>query len=726
MKTTSPRSAIAVLKRVWSLVPSGGALPPDVWRRRLRFLVGLTWVHVAIIAAAGPVLGYTWELSLHAVFEHGTVLHTLGEAFVVAAFATLAGWRRSSRLVQATAVGFGLMSASAILVHLSGGFIELHFHFFVMLVFLALLQDWIPYLLAVGFVAVHHGVVGVLWPREVYNHPAAIEHPWTFAGIHAAFVLWSCLGSVIAWRFNERAFAQTALILEATGEGIFGLDPRGEITFVNPAAATMLRLNAGALVGRPLAAAVREAQPDGTLLAPDASPILAPLHDRAPRYVTEASFQRVDGTRFPVDYISTPMIERGELTGVVVSFRDVTERKRVQADLQRSHTRLEQAMGELKRTQRQVLQQERLRAMGQMASGIAHDFNNSLSPILGFSELLLRPERNYDKGQVETYVRLINTAARDATSVVRRLRELYAERGESVAAEAVDLRACIEEAVALTQPRWKNQALATGVTIEVVIEAADAPPVSGDGGDLREVLTNLIFNAVDAMPTGGTISISARREGADVRLEVRDTGSGMTEEIRQRCLEPFFSTKGPHGTGLGLSMVQALVERHRGGCAIESAPGKGTGVILRLPVHVTPSAAAPDDAATDRSRRLRILVVEDEPLVRRVIIAQLTDEGHTVDSATNGVEGLEKFLAGWFDLVVTDRAMPEMGGDQLAASIHAVAPNKPVIMLTGFGELMAAKGERPSGVTVIVSKPVTQDQLRLAVAQATGGALVEQ
>src|SRR5689334_10732504 len=176
---------------------------------------------------AGPVLGYSWQLSFTALFRHETVLHTVGEGLIVAFFAAVAGWPRAGRTLQATFVGFGLMSSSAILVHLSGGYIELHFHFFVMLTFLALCQDWIPYGLAVAFVAVHHGVVGVIYPESVYNHPAAFNAPWTWAGIHAFFVLWSCVGSVVAWRFNERAFAQTSLILQAAGEGIFGVDPEG-------------------------------------------------------------------------------------------------------------------------------------------------------------------------------------------------------------------------------------------------------------------------------------------------------------------------------------------------------------------------------------------------------------------------------------------------------------------------------------------------------------------
>jgi PAS domain S-box-containing protein len=613
-------------------------------------------------------------------------------------------------------VGFGLMSSSAILVHLSGGYIEFHFHFFVMLTFLALCQDWIPYILAVGFVAVHHGVVGVLWPQAVYNHEAAYNAPWTWAGIHALFVLWSCLGSVIAWRFNERAFEQTALILEAAGDGIFGLDTEGRITFMNPAAATTLGVDARRTIGKLVGPVVVHLRTDGTPVTDADSQITAPLRDGTARQASDQIFTRADGSYFPVDYVSTPMIEREQLTGVVVSFRDITERHRSEAALQRSHRQLEATLAELKTTQQQVLQQERLRAMGQMASGIAHDFNNSLSPIVGFAELLLRqPDLANEKAQ--GFVRLINIAARDATAVVRRLRELYRERREISDDAAVDLARCIEEAVALTQPRWKNQARSHGVMIGVRTDVPPLPIILGDPAAIREMLTNLIFNAVDAMPKGGTIAVTARLEGHEIRLEVRDNGTGMTEEVRRRCLDPFYSTKGQQGTGLGLALVQATVARHHGTLTLESEPGQGTAFILKFPVGAKASAAEPERMRVDRARRLRVLVVEDDPLVRAAVIEQLSSQGHTVETANNGLEGLDKFLSGQFDLVVTDRAMPEMGGDQLATAIKQLAPDRPIIMLTGFGDLMDAKGEKPPGVDVVVGKPVTFDALQSAILQ---------
>jgi signal transduction histidine kinase len=206
-KFTSPAEIFRIIE---SLIPAGGALPREVWLQRHRFLVALTWFHVAIIALLGPVLGYDWELSFEALFEDGKILHALLESSVIAFFAIAANWSRIGPTIQAVCVALGLVSSSAIFVHLSGGYIELHFHFFVMIVFLAFYQEWIPFGVAITYVALHHGIVGVLWPEKVYNHPAAFEAPWTWAGIHAFFVLWASAGSIIAWRYNEKAYALAA------------------------------------------------------------------------------------------------------------------------------------------------------------------------------------------------------------------------------------------------------------------------------------------------------------------------------------------------------------------------------------------------------------------------------------------------------------------------------------------------------------------------------------
>lgn len=330
---------LLVVSYVRRYLPAGGTLSEDVWHGRHRFLVGLTWLHVAIIALIGPIFGYKWTLSLAAFFEDGTVLHTFSESLVVALFAAIACWNKRSRAFRATAVSFGLMSASAIIVHLSGGYIEFHFHFFVMLVFLALYQDWVPYLFAIAYVAIHHGTVGVLWPSEVYNHPAALNAPWSWAGIHAFFVLCSCVGSVVAWRFNERASAQTQQILDSAGEGIFGLDSQGIVTFINPAAAKMLGLDAKNAIGEPWFRLLQHTKADG-FFPDNLSPILASLRDGNPRQGMNDVFRCENGTNFPVDYHINPMVERNELTGLVVTFSDATERNRAEKEIRQNLQRI--------------------------------------------------------------------------------------------------------------------------------------------------------------------------------------------------------------------------------------------------------------------------------------------------------------------------------------------------------------------------------------------------
>lgn len=329
-------SAGALMRRLWSVVPVGRSLPEDVWLSRHRFLTGLTWFHALVIALIGPFSGYSWELDWGAVFRDGTVLHTLFEGLIVVVFALVGSFGKCSRTLRACAVSFGLISSSAILVHLSGGYIELHFHFFVMLVFLALYQDWMPYLLAIGYVAIHHGIVGTLWPEEVFNHGAALNAPWTWAGIHAFFFLFQCVGSIIAWRFTEKAAAQSELILNSVGEGIYGLNREARVMFANPAAAKTLGLDVHEIVGKPIHHLLNNSPANGTQIPAGAHPILVALQEGSDYKEGHELFWRSDGTSFPADFVSASIIERGELTGAVVSFKDVTEREHAAEALRQS------------------------------------------------------------------------------------------------------------------------------------------------------------------------------------------------------------------------------------------------------------------------------------------------------------------------------------------------------------------------------------------------------
>jgi signal transduction histidine kinase len=399
--------------------------------------------------------------------------------------------------------------------------------------------------------------------------------------------------------------------------------------------------------------------------------------------------------------------------------KEIWERKRAEAALLESNRQLADALEKLRETQEHVIQRERLHALGRMASGIAHDFNNALAPILGFSELLLRkPEALRNEERARSYVEMIHTAAEDSAKIVARLREFYRYRAETDLFVPVPLNDLIQQVISLTQPRWKDQAQANGVHLTIKTELQNIPTIAGNETELREMLFNVVFNAIDAIPETGTISfLTSMREGCAL-LQVVDTGTGMTEEVRSRCLEPFFSTKEEHGTGLGLGIVHGIVRRHDGTIEIESAPGEGTTVSILLPLYKEQGAPVLPEPAGVMERPLHILVVEDEPLVREVIEVYLREDQHVIQTAANGREGIEKYRAGTFDLVLTDRAMPEVNGDVLAAQIKKLNPHQPVILLTGFGDLMTGLGEKPEGVDLVVGKPFTLNSLRQAITTA--------
>jgi signal transduction histidine kinase len=378
---------------------------------------------------------------------------------------------------------------------------------------------------------------------------------------------------------------------------------------------------------------------------------------------------------------------------------------------------LSTALNQVKETQHRMLQQERLRAFGEMAGGVVHDFNNALMSVVGYTELLLNdPTMLDDKPAVLEYLQTMNTAGRDAAHVVGRLREFYRPREETDVFECVALNQLIEQAVSLTQPKWRDQARADGRTINIELDLEKVPTVAGNPAELREVLINLIFNAVDAMPSGGAITLRSYRLAEKVAVEVIDSGTGMSEEVRARCLEPFFSTKGDHGTGLGLSMTFGVVKRHDAEMEIESTLGSGTTFRISFPSNVktfTPGAGA----APTVQRPLRVLVVDDEFVARDIVRRYLLADGHDVVTATSGQEALAGFKASNFDLVVTDHSMPGMNGTQLAESMKAARPGQPILMLSGFTDSSPGVREKPAGVDLMLTKPIPQKELRDALAQ---------
>ena len=382
------------------------------------------------------------------------------------------------------------------------------------------------------------------------------------------------------------------------------------------------------------------------------------------------------------------------------------------------------------------MQHERLRALGQLASGIAHDINNTLSPVSGFAELLLRHETNLSESGWR-YLQHIKTASDDVAHIVTRMRDFYRKREEHQPLLPVKLNQLSQQVIELTRPRWRDISQRRGISVDVKLDFdANLPEIIGTESELREALTNLIFNAVDAMPSGGVITIRSRvcswtpgrvyqRTPTRVALEVSDNGTGMDEETRKRCFEPFFSTKGQRGTGLGLAMVYGVMQRHDGVIEIESELGKGATFRLVFPVREAPLSNTLESpaAVADALPPLRILFVDDEPLLRALLKEILEHDGHAVELADGGQAGLDAFRAAklrgeTFDVVVTDLGMPRLDGRQLAQILKSESPTTPVIMMTGWGTLI--KGEDlPPQVDGMLNKPPRIGELLEALRKAT-------
>ncbi len=403
------------------------------------------------------------------------------------------------------------------------------------------------------------------------------------------------------------------------------------------------------------------------------------------------------------------------------------------AQIEEQNLALQRAYDDLRQTQQAILQQERLRALGQMASGIAHDINNTLSPASLYAESLLEREPNLS-ARTRAYLTTIQRVINDVAQTVSRLREFYRKREPQLTLTPVDLNLLVEQVTELTRAHWVDMAQQLGVEIRMKLNLAPAlPAVLGVEAEIRDALTNIIFNAVDAMPEGGTItvrtSLAVERETegpgaprARAAVEVTDTGIGMDEETKRRCFEPFFTTKGERGTGLGLAMVYGTVQRHDARMEIDSAPGHGTTIRLLFPLPATavalPAAARAEPVA---AAHLRVLVVDDDPVLLKSLADTLGDEGHEVVAANGGQAGIDAFLAAQqagrpFAAVLTDLGMPKVDGRRVAATVKAAAPGTPVFLLTGWGQGLADEGKIPPHVDRMLTKPPHLRELREALA----------
>jgi signal transduction histidine kinase/ActR/RegA family two-component response regulator len=441
--------------------------------------------------------------------------------------------------------------------------------------------------------------------------------------------------------------------------------------------------------------------------------------------------------------VIAPLLVESEVFGVLVCARlkaeafssgecefikQLSEHVALASHQTRLYGALQQAYDDLRQSQHTVMQQERLRALGQMASGIAHDINNAISPVSLYTESLLEREPTLSD-RARNYLIMIQRAIEDVARTVSRMREFYRERQAQLTLAPVRLNSVIQQIIELTRPRWSDQPQQRGVMVDLSTQLSEPlADIMGAEHEIRDALTNLIFNAVDAMPDGGKLTIRTRQargsDGAeDVFVEITDSGVGMDENTRRRCLEPFYTTKGERGTGLGLAMVYGMVQRHSSEIEIESAVGEGTTVRLTFPAFVASSPV--HERVIDlpaSSKRRRILLVDDDPMLIKSLQDILQEDGHVVTPTHGGQAGIDAFASirqsgEPFDVVITDLGMPHVDGRKVAASIKELSAKTPVILLTGWGQRMIAEDDTPPHVDKVLSKPPQLRELRAALAQ---------
>ncbi|HEY5883861.1 MAG TPA: PAS domain S-box protein [Pyrinomonadaceae bacterium] len=468
-------------------------------------------------------------------------------------------------------------------------------------------------------------------------------------------------------------------ILESARESIYAVDMDGRFKWCNSATLSALGLRREAFIGRHLLDLIYDAD-----RAAIGEKLQLALKGEAQTY--EMRYFSGDGRLRYARVDNSPLVVEGRTTGVLGIARDITEQKEERERAARA---------------------DKLRALGQLASGVAHDFNNSLAAILGRAQLLRRQIR--DEALVRN-LEIIQTAAEDAAATVRRI-QTFARKSPAKEFETLDIAALLTDAIEITRTRWENEARLRGLDYEVTLDAEPGQFTYGSASELREVFVNLIVNAVDAMPEGGKLTLSSKRKGDQLRLQFADTGTGMPEDVRQKIFDPFFSTKGAHGTGLGLSVSYSIIERHDGSISVSSEMNGGTVFTIELPAVELQSESLQVDAEEPEIPALSILVIDDEPAVRETLADMLEVMGHRVMLAESGQNALQTLAANSCDLVFTDLAMPEMDGWETSRAIRKRWAHMKIVLVTGYGTGTVPPSGEENLVDGVIGKPFDFSQI---------------
>ncbi len=407
---------------------------------------------------------------------------------------------------------------------------------------------------------------------------------------------------------------------------------------------------------------------------------------------------RKDGRRVSLE--ATLSVSGAKEKSIITAIlRDITERRKIE---------------------QQLSQSEKLRSLGELAGGVAHEFNNVLAAILGRVQLLklqLEPPLSSEERQkllldLLRSLDIIEKASFDGAQVVKRIQEFSRKRTDDRDFKAININELLDNALEFTQMRWKNDAETKGITVAIHKEYADLPATTGSASEIREVFTNIINNALDAMPDGGSITIRTCREDDHICIKIADTGAGIPEMILNRIFDPFFTTKGVQSTGLGMSVSYGIISRHHGSIAVDSTEGNGTAFTVKIPITREMSHEKTLlKTEAEKNRKARILVIEDEDDVRQLLFDILSSEGHEVEVASDGIEGLGLFKERDFDLVCTDLGMPKVSGWQVAEEIKRIGRKVPVAIITGWDVNIMESELKEKAVNFVIQKPFQVKQV---------------
>jgi PAS domain S-box-containing protein len=641
--------------------------------------------------------------------------HNIAAGAIVAAFAALAMWNALDRRWRGGLATLGLMASSALLVHLSGGYIELHFHFFVMMAVVALYQDWVPFLLALLFVVADHGVMAMVAPHAVYNHQPGQQNPWIWAAIHGGFIFAESAALMVFWRLNESAQAQaieseahTRLVIESALDAVVSIDAQGKIIDWNRQAETIFQWTRDQAMGRDFCQTILSL-PHQDAQAQTFRTFLETLDGRVFDRRIETLAVKRDGSKFPAELAITPLKVSG--TYIFNSFiEDITERKRHESQLQQAKESAELAN----------------RSKSEFLANMSHEIRTPMNGVLGMTELLLATSLTDRQRRYANNVRLSGEGLLTTINDILDFSKIEAGKLKLEQVE-FDLRDAVEEVVELLAERAHAKDLELACHIPTGVPTA----VEGDPYRLRQVLMNLIGNAIKFTEHGEVVvdvsAVEQTQTMVVVQIAVIDTGIGIAQEAQRHIFDPFRQADGTTtrkfgGTGLGLSISKQLVELMQGTLSVESTPGRGSSFYFtaRFPKQVKTQAVRP--SLPQSVEGLRVLIADDNATNLSILKHQMLGWGMQPDVVQNGRQALERLRTAaseaiHYDMAILDMKMPDMDGLELAEAIKAepkIAPRR-VAMLSSVMLEGDADAAKKAGVSLFLRKPLRQRELYRAL-----------